>query len=382
MKHVMLIFGTRPEAIKMLPLIKELRARARSRISVVVTGQHKQMLRQVFDVFEEAPDIDLELMSDRQTLADVTARVLTSVAAVVGREAPDLVLVHGDTTTAMAAALAAFYAKVPVGHVEAGLRSHDIFHPWPEEYNRISVDAVSELLFAPTEISAENLKRESPRPRSIYVTGNTGIDALIYMAQRVGPNNLSGLALPSLDGKKMVLVTGHRRESFGEGFENICEGINQISARPDVEIVYPVHLNPMVKEVVNARLGGRPNVHLLSPVLYDQMVALMKTADVILTDSGGIQEEAPALGKPVVVMRDVTERPEAVATGVVTLVGTNPQKIASEVLSLLWDEVYYTARARKVFPYGDGNAAAKIADAIEQFFTKKPICEEPQLTTI
>lgn len=365
--RILVVFGTRPEAIKMLPVVKALRAHAELEPVVVVTGQHREMLEQVFAAFGEKPDIDLELMSSGQTLTEITVRVLHRLEEVFKQQKPDLVLVHGDTTTAMAAALAAFYARIPLGHVEAGLRSHDISRPWPEEYNRVAVDAMADLCFAPTETSAENLRRESPRQRLISVTGNTGIDALMYMAGRVDDRSLANIEFsPSAD-RRLVLVTGHRRESFGDGFERICDGISRIAQRSDVEVLYPVHLNPMVLAVVTERLGGLSNVHLISPVDYVTMVALMKRADVILTDSGGIQEEGPALGKPVLVMREVTERPEALATGVVSLVGTDADKIHQEVARLLDDAEYYASRARPVFPYGDGTAAEKIADIIGTF---------------
>lgn len=365
--RILLVFGTRPEAIKMLPVVKALRARAVLDTVVAVTGQHREMLDQVFGAFGERPDIDLQLMSPGQTLTDITVRVLSRMAEVFAEQKPDLVLVHGDTTTAMAAALAAFYARIPVGHVEAGLRSHDINRPWPEEYNRISVDAVADFCFAPTPTSAENLRRESPRARSIVVTGNTGIDALLYMASIVDETVLERLEVVPSPDKKLVLVTGHRRESFGDGFDRICDGIARIAEREDVEIIYPVHMNPQVKAVVTKRLSGRSNVHLIAPVDYSSMVALMKRANMILTDSGGIQEEGPALGKPVLVMREVTERPEALSTGVVSLVGTDPDLICSEVFRLLDDPDYYAGRARPVFPYGDGTAAEKIADIVETY---------------
>lgn len=369
--RILLVFGTRPEAIKMLPVVKALRGRGDLDPRVVVTGQHREMLNQVFEAFGERADMDLELMSPGQTLTDITVRVLTRMTEVFEAQRPDLVLVHGDTTTAMAAALAAFYARIPVGHVEAGLRSHDIQRPWPEEYNRLSVDAVADFCFAPTETSAENLRRESPRERTIAVTGNTGIDAVLYMAGQVDAAALADLEVAPSPDKKLVLVTGHRRESFGGGFDRICDGIARIAARPDVEVIYPVHLNPQVHGVVMNRLAGLPNVHLIAPVDYVRMVALMKRADVILTDSGGIQEEGPALGKPVLVMREVTERPEALATGVVSLVGTDPELIHREVSRLLDEPDYYAGRARPVFPYGDGTAAEKIADIIEAHARKE-----------
>jgi UDP-N-acetylglucosamine 2-epimerase len=324
------------------------------------------MLDQVFDAFGERADIDLDLMAPSQTLTDITVGVLEGMAAVFAERNPLLVLVHGDTTTAMAAALAAFYARIPVGHVEAGLRSHDMTRPWPEEYNRVAIDATATLLFAPTEGAAENLRRETPARRRIEVTGNTGIDALLFIAAKVGVEETS-LATRVDSDRRLVLVTGHRRESFGDGFDRICDAIERIAARPDVEIVYPVHLNPNVQEVVVRRLAGLGNVQLLAPVGYLEMVALMKRATLVLTDSGGIQEEAPALGKPVLVMRDITERPEAIETGVASLVGTDADRIVGEVFRLLDDKVYYASRARSVFPYGDGRAAERIAAAIADF---------------
>ncbi len=375
MTPVLLVIGTRPEAIKMLPVVRALRGVAGVDLKVVTTGQHRQMLDQVFAVFGEVPDIDLNLMAPGQTLGDITTRVLGEMARLIAEHQPGLVLVHGDTTSAMAAALAAFYARVPVGHVEAGLRSHDIARPWPEEYNRISIDAVAQLLWCPTEGSAQNLRNERPESpsgeRHIEVTGNSGIDALLHVASGLKGGELEALGLALDPAKKLVLVTGHRRESFGEGFARMCDALAHIAARGDAEIVYPVHLNPQVKQVVETRLGGSAAIHLIAPVDYVQMVALMKAAHLVLTDSGGIQEEAPALGKPVLVMRDVTERPEAVATGVASLVGTDPVTITSEVARLIEDETYYASRARAVFPYGDGTAAQRIAASIAQFVSAR-----------
>ena len=363
----LVVIGTRPEAIKMLPVVRALRQSGAVDCRVVTTGQHRQMLDQVFAVFGETPDIDLNLMAQGQTLADITARVLREMGTLIAEHRPALVLVHGDTTSAMAAALAAFYARVPVGHVEAGLRSHDVFRPWPEEYNRISIDAVAQLLWAPTEGSAQNLRNERPGDRAIEVTGNSGIDALLYTAGRLSGGELDSLGVPFDPARKLVLVTGHRRESFGDGFDRICDALAIIAARGDVQVVYPVHLNPQVKGVVEQRLGASDNIHLIPPVDYVQMVALMKAAHIVLTDSGGIQEEAPALGKPVLVMRDVTERPEAVETGVASLVGTDVEVITREVGRLLDDENYYASRARAVFPYGDGTAGEKIAASVATF---------------
>ncbi len=367
MQPILTVIGTRPEAIKMLPVVRALRAR-RLPLVVLTTGQHRSMLDQVFAAFGEEPDRDLALMAPGQTLTDITTRVLGAMAEIYAQYRPGLVLVHGDTTTAMAAALAAFYARVPIGHVEAGLRSHDMARPFPEELNRVAIDAVADLLFAPTEGAAANLRRESPRERAIHVTGNTGIDGLLHVAGRLTGNELDPLALPINGARPLVLVTGHRRESFGGGFAGICEGIARIAGRGDVEIVYPVHLNPQVQRPVRDCLSGLSNVHLIEPVDYVTMVALMRRSRFILSDSGGIQEEAPALGRPVLVMRDVTERPEAVACGAATLVGTDPARIVREAERLLDDHDHYASRARPAFPFGDGTAAEKIADAVAAYF--------------
>jgi UDP-N-acetylglucosamine 2-epimerase len=335
------------------------------------------MLKRVFDIFGcGAPDVDLAIMSPGQTLADVTARVLAGVTTVLREKQPDIALVHGDTTTAMAAAMAAFYERCPIGHVEAGLRSHDLTSPWPEEFNRVAIDAIAELMFAPTQHAANNLASEYNKSGRILVTGNTGIDALLYIDRQLTQD--AGFCSDAArrfgflcESKKLVLVTGHRRESFGGGFERICEGIARIAAHPQVEVLYPVHLNPNVQGPVRQSLSGLANVHLVEPVDYAEMVWLMRRAHIILTDSGGIQEEGPALGKPVLVMRDLTERPEALATGVVRLVGTDPFVIAREVLVLLDDAAAYRERARVVFPYGDGSAAPHIADALLDW---RPVC--------
>lgn len=367
MKPVLIVIGTRPEAIKMLPVVRALRARPGVKPLIIVTGQHRQMLDLVFEAFGERPDIDLDLMTPGQTLTEITTRVLQRMSALYAEHEPALVLVHGDTTTAMAAALAAFYARVAVGHVEAGLRSHDLEQPWPEEYNRLSIDAVAKLLFAPTAMAAENLRRESPSARQIEITGNTGIDALLYIAAKIGDGSLRPEGVAIAPGRRLILVTGHRRESFGGGFDRICDAIARIAQRDDVTLIYPVHLNPNVKEVVTRRLYGLDNVQLIPPVGYVEMVALMKAAALVLTDSGGIQEEAPALGKPVLVMREVTERPEAVEAGVASLVGTDADLIVGEVSRLLDDHAYYATRARPIFPYGDGKAAERIAASVENF---------------
>lgn len=365
MKSVLIVIGTRPEAIKMLPVVRALRTEAGLQPIVLSTGQHRQMLDQVFEAFGERADLDLDLMAPGQTLTDVTTRILEGMITVLDEHRPSLVLVHGDTTTAMATALAAFYARTPIGHVEAGLRSHDIMRPWPEEYNRVAIDAVADLLFAPTVGAADNLRRESPRDRAIWITGNTGIDALLHMAGRLEGHELDRFALAPT--RRLVLVTGHRRESFGVGFRRICTAIARIAGRGDVDIVYPVHLNPHVRDVVQQYLVGLDNVRLVEPVDYVEMVALMRRSSLILTDSGGVQEEGPALGKPVLVMREVTERPEAIESGVASLVGTDPDIIVGEVSRLLDDPAYYDARARAVFPYGDGTAAKQIASAVAEF---------------
>lgn len=369
--RVMIVFGTRPEAIKMMPVLIELRARPGLEAVAVATGQHRRMLDQVLAVFGVgAADHDLDVMQPSQTLPTLTSRVLTRMADLIRDVRPDIVLVHGDTTTALAAGLAAFYARVPVGHVEAGLRSFDLERPWPEEFNRIVVDVFAELRFAPTATAAENLTREHGRGR-IVVTGNTGIDALLHVAARLDADDELRTAIASRyaylrPGSRLILVTGHRRESFGEGFERICDGLSRIAERDDVEVVYPVHLNPQVQGVVRERLSARPNIHLIEPVDYVDMIWLMRQAAIIVTDSGGVQEEGPALGKPVLVMRDVTERPEALATGVVKLVGTDPDVLSREVTALLDDASLYARTARPVFPYGDGTAARKIVDIVAE----------------
>jgi UDP-N-acetylglucosamine 2-epimerase (non-hydrolysing) len=358
MPRILSIFGTRPEAIKMLPVVRELRRRGLDQ-RVCVTGQHRELLGQVFEAFGERPDQDLALMQPGQTPAEVTARVLERLGPALAEARPALVLVHGDTTTAMAAALAAFLARVPVGHVEAGLRSHDLTRPWPEEFNRVSIDATAALRFAPTQGAADNLAREYGTGR-VVVTGNTGIDALLHVSAGLGPP-------PPAGARRLVLVTGHRRESFGEGFRRLCDGLAAVASRGDVELLYPVHPNPEVRRPVHERLGNLPNVRLCDPVGYVEMVGLLRAATLVITDSGGIQEEAPALGRPVLVTREVTERPEAVALGAVRLVGTCPATLKREADLLLDDAAEYARRSVPVFPYGDGRAAARIADAIEEF---------------
>ncbi|WP_240791117.1 non-hydrolyzing UDP-N-acetylglucosamine 2-epimerase [Roseomonas sp. AR75] len=367
--RVMLVLGTRPEAIKMLPVLDALRARPGFAPFLLSTGQHREMLDQTLAAFGAAADQDLGVMTPGQPPALLFSRILLGVTEVLGREKPDLVLVHGDTTTAMAAALAAFYARVPIGHVEAGMRSCDLARPFPEELNRVVVDAMATLRFAPTEAAAANLRREYGARGHVLVTGNTGIDALMGMAMRLATDRaLSARVeamLPPLDPvRRLLVVTAHRRESFGRGLDALCDALARIAVRGDVEIVWPLHRNPAARGAALRRLRSVPGIHLVEPLDYAGMVWLMCRATLLLTDSGGLQEEGPALGKPVLVLRDVTERPEAVATGVAKLVGTDPRAIRGEVARLLDDGVAYAAMARHVFPYGDGTAAARIVDAI------------------
>lgn len=365
--RVLSVFGTRPEAIKMAPVVRALGAAPHIESAVCVTAQHRQMLDQVLELFEITPDFDLNLMKAGQDLYDITTLVLERLKPVLKAFQPDLLLVHGDTTTTLAASLAAYYQQIPVGHVEAGLRTGNIYSPWPEEINRKVAGAISTLHFAPTPRSRDNLVVENVPAERITITGNTVIDALLDVVDIVrerGAEAFQGL-LPPLDaGKRLILVTGHRRESFGGGFERICNALIRLAARPDVEIVYPVHLNPNVKGPVEERLGALPNVHLIAPQDYLPFVYMMDRADIILTDSGGVQEEAPSLGKPVLVMRDTTERPEAVEAGTVLLVGTDEDLIVSETERLLSDEAAYRAMSRAHTPYGDGKAAGRILDAI------------------
>ncbi len=368
---VLSVFGTRPEAIKMCPLVRELAATPGIESLVCVTGQHRQMLDQVLQVFGVTPDDDLNIMKDRQTLASITTGVVQGVGEVIARRRPDIVLVHGDTTTTVATSLAAFYQRIPVGHIEAGLRTGNLYSPWPEEANRTLTGHLAMYHFAPTENSRQNLLRENISDSKIFVTGNTVIDALIWVRDRVLANSELQAELaaryPFLNnGKKTILVTGHRRESFGRGFEQICHALAEIAAQnEDVQIVYPVHLNPNVSEPVNRILGHVENVLLIEPQDYLPFVWLMNHAWLILTDSGGIQEEAPSLGKPVLVMRETTERPEAVTAGTVRLVGTDPRRIVEEVTRLLHDDEEYQAMSRAHNPYGDGQACGRILHALK-----------------
>ncbi|NVJ98912.1 MAG: UDP-N-acetylglucosamine 2-epimerase (non-hydrolyzing) [Alphaproteobacteria bacterium] len=366
---ILQIFGTRPEAIKMAPVVKAFEAAPDIDNKVCVTGQHRDMLDQVMSFFDIRVDHDLDVMKAAQGLADVTARILTGLTEILETEKPDMVLVHGDTNTTMSASLAAYYQKIPIGHVEAGLRTHDLYSPWPEEANRLITDGLSALCFAPTEQARQNLLQENIAADRIFVTGNTVVDALFLARDRILGDAATVDAFERqfdfLDpGKKLILVTGHRRESFGQGFENICSAIANLAQRDDCEILYPVHLNPNVKGPVEARLSGQRNIHLIAPQDYPSFVYLMNRSHIILTDSGGVQEEAPSLGKPVLVMRDTTERPEAVSAGTVKLVGTDPDRILSEATALLQDASHYQSMATAHNPYGDGTAASQILKVI------------------
>lgn len=364
----MSIFGTRPEAIKMAPLVKTLEREPGIESVVCVTGQHSTMLDQVLQLFDIAPDHNLQLMAPDQTLNGLTAKIIDAVDPVLQAVRPDRVLVHGDTTTAMASALCAFHRGIRVDHVEAGLRTRDMYQPWPEEMNRRTIDVVCDMLFAPTRSSSANLCAEN-LPGRIFVTGNTVIDTLLLTVRRLDgdPALCARLdaQLPRLDPhRRILLVTGHRRENFGDGFHNICDALVLLSRRRDLQIVYPVHLNPNVQKPVMERLGSAAHIHLVKPLDYLGFVRLMQRAHIVLTDSGGVQEEAPSLGKPVLVMRDVTERPEAVQAGTVQLVGTHVDTICDAAERLLDDERAYQAISRRVNPYGDGRASRRIVDAI------------------
>ena len=368
-RRVMFCFGTRPEAIKLAPVIRELARHPREFQPVVlVTAQHRQMLDQVLRVFDIRPDHDLDVMRPGQSLADVTVGVLRGVELVLRRARPDMVVVQGDTTSALAAALAAFYERIPVGHVEAGLRTNDKYSPYPEEMNRRLVSSLADLHFAPTRAARENLLREGVPRHRIRVTGNTVVDALKAMRRSKAKWHVPVLDRIAPD-QHVILVTAHRRESFGPGFERICRALRMLVERnPDVEVVYPVHLNPNVRKPVRAILGRTPRVHLIEPLEYLPFVRLMERAYLILTDSGGIQEEAPALGKPVLVMRDVTERPEAVIAGTAKLVGTDTEVIVSATERLLHSAAAYRKMARARNPFGDGRASRRIAAALRRFF--------------
>ena len=382
MRKVLLVFGTRPEAIKMAPLVMELqKQKERIETVVCVTGQHREMLDQVLEIFDIKPDYDLNIMKRGQDLYDVTARVLTGMREVLKEIKPDIVLVHGDTTTSTAAALAAFYQQIPVGHVEAGLRTHNIYSPWPEEMNRLLTGRLATYHFSPTPLSRNNLIKESINDRNIIVTGNTVIDALYWVVDKIKNNkeldnelesvlSKAGYDVNRLDnGKKLVLITGHRRENFGDGFINMCTAIKDLTIKhPNVDFVYPMHLNPNVRkpihEVFEEDLSGLKNMFFIEPLEYLSFVYLMEKSSIVLTDSGGIQEEAPGLGKPVLVMRDTTERPEALNAGTVKLVGTDYNKIVNEVSSLIDDKAAYEKMSKAVNPYGDGLACRRIVNAL------------------
>ena len=371
----MLVFGTRPEAIKMAPLYHALKACPEQfETQVCVTAQHRQMLDQVLRVFEITPDIDLNLMKAGQDLYDVTASVLLGMRDVLRQHKPDALLVHGDTTTSLAAALAGFYAGVPVGHVEAGLRTYDMYAPFPEEFNRQVASKVTRWHFAPTELSQQNLLSERVDEDQITVTGNTVIDALFWVLARIDSDAGRQTELTDFlndrlsfawQTERFVLITGHRRENFGDGFLQICESLKDLAARyPNVHLVYPVHLNPNVQQPVKSLLAELPNVHLIEPLDYEPFVYLLKHSHIVLTDSGGIQEEAPSLGKPVLVMRDVTERPEAIDAGTVILVGANRERIVATVSELMENEATYKRMSRAHNPYGDGNACERIINVL------------------
>ena len=381
MKTIMLVFGTRPEAIKMAPLVKALKARdVAFRTIVCVTAQHRQMLDQVLEIFDIKPEFDLDIMKPNQDLYDVSARVLLGMREVLSQVNPDLVLVHGDTTTSTMAALAAFYKHIPVGHVEAGLRTHNIYSPWPEEMNRQITGRIATFDFAPTALSRQNLLDEHTPDNRIVVTGNTVIDALHWVVDRIKGDNELQIKLAGeirrfgydvdriANGQRMVLITGHRRENFGDGFDHICRAIKTLAEHfPDVDFVYPMHLNPNVRRPIHEIFGddlarGKGNLFFIEPLEYLSFVYLMEKSTIVLTDSGGIQEEAPGLGKPVLVMRDTTERPEALEAGTVKLVGTDYDTIVNNMTQLLTDPAAYRAMSQAVNPYGDGNACSRIVD--------------------
>ena len=380
MKCILLVFGTRPEAIKMAPLVKEFQKYPEKFETIVcVTGQHREMLDQVLRIFDIQPDYDLNIMKQGQDLYDVTARVLTGMRDVLKETRPDIVLVHGDTTTSTAAALAAFYQQIPVGHIEAGLRTHNIYSPWPEEVNRQITGRIATYHFAPTSLSKDNLLQEGISGEQIIVTGNTVIDALYMVVEKIKNDGIlscelekvlkaSGYDISRLsDGRKLVLITGHRRENFGDGFISMCKAIKSLSEKyPEVDFVYPMHLNPNVRKPIHEVFGEsqRANLFFIEPLEYLSFVYLMEKSAIVLTDSGGIQEEAPGLGKPVLVMRDTTERPEALEAGTVKLVGTDYDKIVNEVSGLLDSQEYYEKMSKAINPYGDGKACSRIVKAL------------------
>jgi len=374
--RILVVFGTRPEAIKLFPVIAALRAAPGLEPVVLVTGQHREMLDQVLEIAGLVPDHDLALMQPGQSLDQISARLLTGIGAVLDVEQPDMVIVQGDTATAMCGALAAYYRKIPVGHVEAGLRSGNIYHPWPEEVNRKIIGSFADLHFAPTETAANALRREAVAESRIFVTGNTVVDALQWVTQQLADDpGRAGVMAPveaRFAGKRIIGVTTHRRENFGSGMDDIAAAIRTLAAREDVAIVFPVHLNPAVRAAMLPILGDLPNVALLEPLDYINFTRLLQVADLMLTDSGGVQEEAPALGKPVLVMRDTTERPEGVVAGTARLVGTDRATIIAEASRLLDDPAAYAAMAQAHNPFGDGQSAGRIADIIGRWFSDGP----------
>ncbi|RMF92205.1 MAG: UDP-N-acetylglucosamine 2-epimerase (non-hydrolyzing) [Candidatus Schekmanbacteria bacterium] len=367
MKKILFLFGTRPEAIKLAPVILKLRECKKYKVRVCVTAQHREMLDQVISLFKIKPHYDLNLMRQNQSLEEITSRLISSIEPVLRKEKPDFVFVQGDTTTTFTAALAAFYQRIPVAHIEAGLRTNDIYQPFPEEINRRLTSSIASIHFAPTKESKQNLIREGISRKKIYVTGNTVIDALLYTIGKVEKKKRIPSKLKIIDfNKKVILVTGHRRENFGKGFENICTALKSLSNNKDIEIVYPVHLNPNVQKPVKRILGNIDNIKLIEPLDYFPFVYLMSKSYFIITDSGGIQEEAPSIGKPVLVMRNKTERPEALKAGTVKLVGTDRRKIEDEANKLINNKKYYLKMARAHNPYGDGKASQRIVSVMEK----------------
>ena len=361
MKKIMLVFGTRPEAIKMCPLVNELKKRSEIQTVVCVTGQHRQMLDMVLEAFHVKPDHDLSIMKDKQTLFDVTTNILERIKAVLEKEKPDVVLVHGDTSTTFVTALACFYLQIPVGHVEAGLRTYNIYSPYPEEFNRQAVSIISKFNFAPTELSRQNLLREGKKPESIFVTGNTAIDALKTTVRE----NYTHPELEWANGSRLIMITAHRRENLGEPMRHMFKAIRRVmDEHPDVKAIYPIHMNPVVREIANEYLGDDDRIHIIEPLDVLDFHNFLSRSYLILTDSGGIQEEAPSLGKPVLVMRDTTERPEGIAAGTLKLVGTEEETIYEEFSRLLSDNTEYEAMSKASNPYGDGHACERIAEIL------------------
>lgn len=363
MKKVMLVFGTRPEAIKMCPLVNELKTRSSIQTIVCVTGQHRQMLDQVLEAFNVTPDYDLSIMKDKQTLFDVTTSILDKIKSVLEVEKPDIVLVHGDTSTTFVTALACFYLQVPIGHVEAGLRTYNIFSPYPEEFNRQAVSIISQFNFAPTELSKQNLLNEGKNPNSIYVTGNTAIDALKTTVRK----DYTHSELEWAKDSRLIMITAHRRENLGEPMKHMFRAIRRVmDEHPDVKAIYPIHMNPVVRETANSILGDDDRIHIIEPLEVLDFHNFLSRSYLILTDSGGIQEEAPSLGKPVLVMRDTTERPEGIAAGTLKLVGTTEDMIYNEFSKLLSNKTEYDKMSKASNPYGDGFACKRIADILEE----------------